>query len=61
MACCVPWLLLVLRLGIGETPKVTIVALGTFFPIYVNTRLGLQTTVDANLVEMAHTYGRCSG
>lgn len=48
--------LLILWLGIGEVTKVTLVALGTFFPIYVNTRLGLQT-VDAGLVEMARAYG----
>jgi sulfonate transport system permease protein len=48
--------LVILWFGIGEEAKIFLVALGVFFPIYVNTLLGIQT-VDPQLVEMARTYG----
>lgn len=48
--------LVILWFGIDEEAKVFLVALGVFFPIYVNTLLGIQG-VDPQLVEMGQTYG----
>lgn len=48
--------LVILWFGIGEEAKLFLVALGVFFPIYVNTLLGIQG-VDPQLVEMGRTYG----
>ncbi|ALS28662.1 alkanesulfonate transporter permease [Paenibacillus sp. 32O-W] len=42
--------------GIQEEAKVFLVALGVFFPIYVNTFHGVRT-VDKGLIEMAKVYG----
>jgi sulfonate transport system permease protein len=48
--------LVILWFGIGEEAKVFLIALGVFFPIYLNTYHGIRT-VDAGLQEM----GRASG
>jgi sulfonate transport system permease protein len=48
--------LVILWFGIDEEAKLFLVALGVFFPIYVNTLLGIQS-VDPQLVEMGHIYG----
>ncbi len=48
--------LVILWFGIGEEAKLFLVALGVFFPVYVNTLHGIRT-VDPQLVEMARTYG----
>jgi sulfonate transport system permease protein len=48
--------LVILWFGIDESAKIFLVALGVFFPIYVNTQHGIRT-VDPQLVEMARTYG----
>jgi len=48
--------LVILWFGIEEEAKVFLVALGVFFPVYVNTFHGIRS-VDANLVEMARSYG----
>jgi sulfonate transport system permease protein len=48
--------LVILWFGIDEEAKVFLVALGVFFPIYVNTFHGIRS-VDANLIEMARSYG----
>jgi sulfonate transport system permease protein len=48
--------LVILWFGIEEEAKVLLVALGVFFPVYVNTFHGIRS-VDANLVEMARSYG----
>ncbi|MGN6314937.1 aliphatic sulfonate ABC transporter permease SsuC [Trinickia sp.] len=48
--------LVILWFGIGEPAKLFLVALGVFFPIYVNTFHGIRS-VDAALVEMARSYG----
>lgn len=48
--------LVILWFGIDEGAKLFLVALGVFFPIYVNTLLGIQG-VDPGLVEMGRTYG----
>jgi len=47
--------LVILWFGIEEQAKLFLVALGVFFPIYVNTFHGIRS-VDANLVEMAKSY-----
>ena len=48
--------LVILWFGIDETAKIFLVALGVFFPVYINTQHGIRS-VDTQLVEMAHTYG----
>ncbi|MFT4149009.1 MAG: ABC transporter permease subunit [Paracoccaceae bacterium] len=48
--------LVILWFGIGEEAKLFLVALGVFFPIYVNTLLGIQG-IDPQLVEMGRIYG----
>jgi sulfonate transport system permease protein len=47
--------LLLLWLGIDEAPKVTLVAIGAFFPVYVNLVAGIQN-VDRKLIEVARVY-----
>jgi sulfonate transport system permease protein len=48
--------LVILWFGIDEEAKVFLVALGVFFPIYLNTYHGVRT-VDAGLKEMGLVYG----
>lgn len=48
--------LVILWFGIGETAKIFLVAIGVFFPIYINTFHGVRT-IDPHLVEMAGVYG----
>jgi sulfonate transport system permease protein len=48
--------LVILWFGIDESAKIFLVALGTFFPIYLNTYHGIRN-VDPALVEMARSYG----
>ena len=52
--------LVILWFGVGETAKLFLVALGVFFPMYVNTFHGVRT-VDRRLVEMARVYGLSGG
>ncbi len=60
MARTLPFLALVplfiLWFGIGETPKVALVALGATFPIYLNLFAGIRGA-DPKLVEVASTLG----
>jgi sulfonate transport system permease protein len=42
--------------GIGEKPKVALIALGVVFPMYINTFAAIRS-VDARLVESARTLG----
>jgi sulfonate transport system permease protein len=49
--------LLLLWFGIDETPKILLVAIGGFFPIYTTTASALSH-VDAQLVEVGRAYGR---
>lgn len=49
--------LLLLWLGIGETPKITLVAIGAFFPVYTTVSAGLDH-VDPRLRELGKAYGR---
>lgn len=48
--------LVILWFGIDETAKLFLVALGVFFPIYLNTFHGIRS-VDPGLIEMARSYG----
>jgi len=48
--------LVILWFGIDEEAKLFLVALGVFFPIYVNTLLGIQNC-DPQLLEMGRIYG----
>lgn len=48
--------LFILWMGIGETPKITLIALGVVFPLYLNTVAGIRG-VDPKLVEAARTFG----
>jgi sulfonate transport system permease protein len=48
--------LVILWFGIDETAKLFLVALGVFFPIYLNTLHGIRT-VDPQLIEMGRVYG----
>ncbi|RFU71242.1 ABC transporter permease [Peribacillus saganii] len=48
--------LIILWLGIGEMPKVTIIALGVFFPVVINTFSGVKN-VDPILIKAAVTFG----
>src|SRR4029077_9162490 len=43
--------LVIVWLGVGETQKIFLVALGVAFPIYVNTTLGVRQ-VDPKLLEL---------
>jgi sulfonate transport system permease protein len=47
--------LLLLWLGIDEPPKVTLVAIGAFFPLYVNLVAGVRG-VDRKLIEVGRVY-----
>lgn len=48
--------LLLLWLGIDEAPKITLIAIGAFFPIYINLVAGIHN-VDRKLVEVGLLYG----
>jgi sulfonate transport system permease protein len=48
--------LVILWFGIGEEAKLFLVALGVFFPVYVNAMHGVRS-VDPQLVEMGRAYG----
>lgn len=48
--------LFILWFGIGETPKIALVALGSGFPIYLNLYKGIRS-IDPKLLEMTRTLG----
>lgn len=48
--------LLIVWLGVGELPKVVLIALGVTFPIYINLSAGIRH-VDATLLEAGRTLG----
>src|SRR4029453_13884963 len=48
--------LVILWFGIDESAKLFLVALGVFFPVYINTLHGIRS-VDPQLVEMGRSYG----
>lgn len=47
--------LVILWFGIDESAKIFLVALGTLFPIYLNTYHGIRG-IDPGLLEMARSY-----
>jgi sulfonate transport system permease protein len=47
--------LVILWFGIDETAKIFLVAVGVFFPIYLNTHHGVRQ-IDPGLLEMARVY-----
>ncbi|WP_316188080.1 MULTISPECIES: ABC transporter permease subunit [unclassified Bradyrhizobium] len=52
--------LVILWFGIDESAKLFLVALGVFFPVYLNTLHGIRT-VDPQLIEMGRVYGMTDG
>ncbi len=48
--------LMILWFGIGEEPRVLLVAMGSLFPVYINTMSGIRN-VDPKLVELGRSYG----
>lgn len=48
--------LVILWFGIDETAKLFLVAIGVFFPVYLNTFHGIRS-VDRGLIEMARSFG----
>lgn len=48
--------LLIVWLGVGELPKVVLIALGVMFPVYINVSGGIRG-VDATLVEAGRSLG----
>lgn len=48
--------LLLLWFGIDETPKITLIAIGAFFPIYLGLVSGIRN-VDRKLIELGEMYG----
>ena len=51
--------LVILWFGIDEAAKLFLVAIGVFFPIYLNTLHGIRS-VDPQLIEMGKSYGMTS-
>jgi sulfonate transport system permease protein len=47
--------LLIIWFGLDEAPKITVVALAGFFPVYINTFAGIRN-VDRKLIEVAQVY-----
>jgi sulfonate transport system permease protein len=47
--------MVIIWFGLGEEAKIFLVALGVFFPIYVNTVHGVRS-IDGGLVEMARVF-----
>ncbi|MGY3716190.1 ABC transporter permease [Sutcliffiella cohnii] len=48
--------LFILWLSIGETSKITLIAVGVFFPVYLNIVSGIKG-VDRKLIEVGKIYG----
>lgn len=48
--------LLIIWFGIGEAPKIALIALGTAFPLYLNVYAGIRN-VDLSLIEAGRTLG----
>lgn len=48
--------LFILWMGIGEPSKITMIAVGVFFPVYLNMVSGIQG-VDRKLIEVGKMYG----
>lgn len=53
------WVPLLLWLGIDETPKIVLIALGAFFPVYLALLAGIRG-IDRKLVEVGQLHGLTS-
>ncbi|PTW90780.1 sulfonate transport system permease protein [Microbacteriaceae bacterium MWH-Ta3] len=49
--------LLLIWLGIYEPPKLTLIAIGAFFPVFTTVAAGFRA-VDRNLIEVGRAYGK---
>jgi sulfonate transport system permease protein len=47
----------ILWLGIGETAKITVIAIGSFWPVLLNTMQGISEA-DVKLLELADVFGK---
>jgi sulfonate transport system permease protein len=47
----------ILWLGIGETAKITVIAIGSFWPVLLNTMQGISEA-DVKLLELANVLGK---
>lgn len=47
--------LFILWFGLGDAPRLALIALASFFPIYLNTFKGIRS-VDARFIELAESY-----
>jgi len=47
--------LLVMWFGLGETPKIILIAIASFFPVYINTLAGVRN-VNKGLVEVGQSF-----
>lgn len=52
---CIPFL--ILWLGIGESSKVSIIVVGTFWPVLLNTMQGIRSA-DEKLLELGRAFGK---
>ncbi|MCC5910578.1 MAG: ABC transporter permease [Clostridiaceae bacterium] len=52
--------MLILWFGIGETPKIVIIVLASFFPVFLNTLNGVLCC-DKKLLEVGESFGFTSG
>ncbi|KRN98884.1 ABC transporter permease subunit [Companilactobacillus kimchiensis] len=52
--------LIIIWLGINESAKISLVAIGTMFPVYINTFHGISS-VDPDLIEMGKSYELSKG
>ncbi|WP_263705677.1 ABC transporter permease subunit [Shouchella tritolerans] len=48
--------LVVIYMGVGESAKIFLVAVGVLFPVYINTFHGIRS-IDQNMLEMSKMYG----
>ena len=48
--------LLILWMGIGEQPKLTLIAIGVFFPVFTSLVGGIRQ-IDRKLIEVGYAYG----
>jgi sulfonate transport system permease protein len=48
--------LVIIWFGVGQTPRVFLIALGCVFPVYINTHAGIRG-VDVKLIEAGQTFG----
>lgn len=48
--------LMILWLGVGDVPKITLIAIGVFFPVFTSLVGGIRN-IDRKLVEVGYAYG----